>query len=218
MAFLDAITLGIPHPWVDSPQTDRVADGFRQGRRRLAAAGVKLVDIDVPELEPPGMIEPSASFEIAEVHRSRWQEAPERYGPDTARRLATAFETTGSDYLEALRWRARCRHAADRALQQCDALLTPTVAALEKPIGVDTIPIRGEHVQHWGLLTTFTALVSHTSLPALALPQVVAGAPPPSLQLIGPPWSEHRLLEIGAALESAGIVGAEVPTGTVEAG
>jgi aspartyl-tRNA(Asn)/glutamyl-tRNA(Gln) amidotransferase subunit A len=80
------------------------------------------------------------------------------------------------------------------------------VAALRKTIGDDSIQIDGNAIGYRAALSCFSALVNQTGLPALSLPVGVAGSPPPSIQLIGPMWAEHRLLELGAALEQAGIV------------
>ena len=55
------------------------------------------------------------------------------------------------------------------------------------------------------MLSRYSALVNHTGLPALALPLDQDGVPPPSVQLIGRKWEEHRLLEIGAAFENSGL-------------
>ena len=57
----------------------------------------------------------------------------------------------------------------------------------------------------------FSALVNHAGLPALAAPLVGPGDPPPSLQIIGPPWSEDRLLEIGQRLEDHNVIGFRSP-------
>ena len=115
------------------------------------------------------------------------------------------------DYLEALAWRRSCRAAADRALSSVDALITPTVAALRKPIGHETIEVAGREVSYMSPLSHFTALVNHIGLPALALPLNAPNAPPPSLQLIGPAWSEEGLLSIGRALEEAALVVTQTP-------
>jgi aspartyl-tRNA(Asn)/glutamyl-tRNA(Gln) amidotransferase subunit A len=48
-------------------------------------------------------------------------------------------------------------------------------------------------------------------LPAIALPLDRDGAPPPSIQVVGPAWSEARLLDIGLGLEQAGVVKARKP-------
>ncbi|MBN2113228.1 MAG: hypothetical protein JW785_03775 [Acidimicrobiia bacterium] len=59
--------------------------------------------------------------------------------------------------------------------------------------------------------------MNHGGHPALALPLTAPVAfpnePPPSLQVIGRRGGEHLLLEIGLALEQAGIVAFRPPAG-----
>jgi amidase len=90
-------------------------------------------------------------------------------------------------------------------------LATPAVASNHKPIGVDDLLVAGEEMTYRRALSMFSALVNFTSHPAIVLPLSEAGGPPPALQLIGPDWSEHRLLGIGTALEQAGIVAFRPP-------
>ena len=89
--------------------------------------------------------------------------------------------------------------------RECDVLVTPAVASNHKEIGSDTVNVAGEVVGYRRAFATFSALVNHAGHPALVVPINEHGDPPPSLQLIGPDWSEHRLLEIGMAMERAGV-------------
>ena len=81
----------------------------------------------------------------------------------------------------------------------------------------DLLDGRGEEMSYRRALSMFSALVNFTSHPAIVLPLSEAGGLPPALQLIGPDWSEHRLLGIGTALEQAGIVAFRPPP-TLDAG
>ena len=143
--------------------------------------------------------------EVAVVHDKRWHEQPDSYGPDVGKRLGEVFEIDPLAYVRAQEWRARIRHTAEGALEDCDVLSTPAVAANRKPIGAENIDIGAREISYRPLLSRYSALVNHTSLPALVIPLDTAGVPPPSIQLIGRRWEEHRLLEIGAAFENAGL-------------
>jgi aspartyl-tRNA(Asn)/glutamyl-tRNA(Gln) amidotransferase subunit A len=201
----ESTTIGIPHPWVDLPVADSVAAAFATLLSDLKAAGFRVIDLELPELEPDRQIDHIAYPEIALVHDARWHSHPKTYGPDVSKRLARAFEVTPTDYVKAQRWRAGVTHAAEEALTRCDFLLTPTVAASVKPIGDEEIEVAGRRVSYRPPLARFTSLVNHTGLPGLALPLDRDGIPPPSVQLIGPRWGEHRLLGLGMTLERIGI-------------
>ncbi len=209
----DTVRLGVPHPWVDMAMTDEVRTAWEHFLAAAADAGVTIVPMPIPEIEFPGLVIESTYPEVAAVHRRRFTESPERYGSDVADRVRMALDTDIDDYLAGLAWRLRVRDAAEAALTGCDALITPTVAATRKVIGIDTVDVGGEDVFYRGLLSGFTTMANQTGQPALSLPISVPGSPPPSVQLIGPRWAEHRLLELGAMLEDAGLAGSPVPPG-----
>jgi amidase len=111
-------------------------------------------------------------------------------------------------YLDALARRDRFLSAWETFFESVDALVLPAAStsafthrAPGAPIDVD-----GAAVSYWTLpgLLTFCNL---TGLPALVVP---AGTDdrglPIGLQIIGPRWSEQRLLDIARALERAGIL------------
>ena len=200
-----------PIPGSIAALTPDVAAGWEAFLAALAGAGVTIVDLDVPEIDFPGMVSEAMYPEVAAVHRRRYVEHPDGYGPEVRRRVESAVRAEIDPYLEGLAWRYRMREAAIAALADADAMITPPVAALRKLIGVDTIEVGGETVSYRGPLSCFSALVNHMGLPALVLPIDTEGSPPPSAQLIGRPWGEHRLLEAGLALEAAGISGVRTP-------
>lgn len=210
-AELSGLRFGVPLPWTSAPMVSEVRHAFDDLCDRLTGAGAEVVEMPLPELDLPGKLEPSVYFEVAAVHDQRWHKNPDAYGPDVSRRLADVFDYSADDYLAALVWRRSCRAAADRALNTVDALITPTVAALRKPIGQEIIEVAGRKVSYRSPISHFTALVNHIGLPALAVPLNTPGVPPPSLQLIGPAWSEETLLSIGLALEQASLVATQTP-------
>lgn len=205
------LRVGVVTPWTDGPNTDDVDAAWHETLDRLRSHGVRVVEIELPELETTGRMLASFGHEVAALHRRRFTERPETYGPEVAERIAAAMTVTDADYHLALAWRRRLRHQFEVALSVCDVLATPTVAALCKTIGVDEI-VTSAGAEHYRLpLSRYTAAVNHALLPAIALPLDMEGAPPPSLQLIGPAWSESLLLGIGAALEAVGLVGWRTP-------
>jgi aspartyl-tRNA(Asn)/glutamyl-tRNA(Gln) amidotransferase subunit A len=205
-ANLAHLRVGVPHPWIDLATADAVRAAFETGLAGLAAAGATVVHLDLPDLTFPGAVNEAMYPEVASVHRERYQADPDGYGPEVRRRLQQVFEFGLDDYLTGLRWRSRIRAVAGRALNEVDVLVTPTVGLARKVIGDDQVTIGDRRVSYRPPMAQFTALVNHLGLPALTLPLPDPGIPPAGIQLIGAAWSEHHLLEIGTALETAGIV------------
>ncbi len=205
------VRIGVPHPWVDRALDPTVAAGWAHFLDAVADAGATVVDVEIPDLVFPGLVTEAMYPEVAAIHRARFAAAPERYGPEVRGRVELTLDAGMDGYLEGMAWRTRMRRAATAALESCDVLATPSVAAMRKVIGVDTIEIAGEHIDYRTALSCFSALVNQMGLPALSVPLAIAGTPPPSVQLIGPMWSEHRLLGLGKGLEAAGLVDVACP-------
>lgn len=208
---LRGLRFGVPVPWTDRPLTAPVEAGWRSFLDALRACGADVLPVELSEVTFPGLVTEAMYPEVAAVHRRRFATSPESYGPEVRGRIAAALEADMDGYLAGLAWRRRMRLQMEQALDDCAALLTPSVAALRKVIGDDHIDMRGEPVGYRVALSCFSALVNQVGLPAVSLPIAVDGTPPPSVQLVGPAWGEHRLLEIAAALERAELVAVPSP-------
>ncbi len=205
---LHGLRVGIPHPWLDNaPIEPRVAAAFDNALATLSDAGARVTDLNVPWLAPSPHISDAVSAQAAQVHR-RWF-GHERYGPEVEERLAAAFAVTLDQYLDAQRWTAHFRNQAAALFHDVDVIVTPTAPATRKRIGESTIG----GVHYVTVLSWFSSLVNHLGTPALTAPLRAPGAPPPSLQLIGPWWSERRLLALGETLEGIGLFETPHPPG-----
>jgi Asp-tRNA(Asn)/Glu-tRNA(Gln) amidotransferase A subunit family amidase len=207
---LEDVRFGFLVPWTSSPLDPDVETAWNTVIDALRAEGAAVHAME-SHVDLTGHMLASFGYEVAHVHRTRFAERPETYGDEVAERIRLALATTFDDYLAALAWRRRLTQGFRQALDEVDVLLTPTVASTRKTIGNDTISI-GDVTEPYRLsLSRFTAPVNHAGIPALALPLPGPGAPPPGLQLIGPAWSEARLIAIGRAMERRGLVFTGVP-------
>jgi amidase len=118
-------------------------------------------------------------------------------------------------YLEALDRRDRVAATWGAFFEEVDALLLPTApggAFTHRETGAP-LEVDGRPVSYWagGRLVAFVSLAG---LPALVVPAGPgADGLPIGLQLVGPRWSELRLLAIAGELERAGILpGFRAPT------
>jgi aspartyl-tRNA(Asn)/glutamyl-tRNA(Gln) amidotransferase subunit A len=208
VADLGDLRIGIPHRWLDRPIDPPLLEAFDAA---LQDSGGRLVAVDLPSFVSPAMMPASFGYEVAGVHRAWFEADPDRYGPEVRRRVARTLDVTAAEYSIALRWRTRLRDEAAAAFERVDIIAAPTVAAICKPIGESQLEVAGIRLHYQEALSAFTAPVNHALLPAISMPLNAPGAPPPSLQLIGPSDSDLRLLEIARALETAGIVGFRPP-------
>jgi len=204
---LGGLRVGVPMAWMDVPTAAAVTTAFDRALEALAGAGAVVSRLAAPELALDDAARTGAFVEVASVHRDRYLADPGRYGAAVASRIAEAIVTPADALVGAIRWRAGARHALERIFAHVDVLVTPTVGATRKLIGVDDIDVDGVAVFHRTVLASYAAPINGVGLPALALPLPGdADVPPASLQLIGPMLAETRVLQVAAAMERAGIV------------
>lgn len=210
-ATLDGAVIGVPHPWVDHPVEPALRAAFEGALGRLADAGAEIRHLEDDFVQPSGRINDALYAEVAVVHGKWFPSRADEYGPDVADRLSPAMAVTVAASVEAKQWRQELREHMFDLFRECDLLVTPAVAANRKLIGLDDVVVDGADMNYRQAFSTFSALVNHSGHPAIVLPLNETGAPPPAIQLVGPDWSEARLLEVGGVLEHAGIVQFRAP-------
>jgi len=130
----------------------------------------------------------------------------EGFGPEVKRRIMIGTYALSSGYydayyLRALRVRRLIQQDFERAFGQCDAIICPTSPVPAFKIGQKS----GDPLQMY-LVDVFTVTANIAGIPGLSLPCGFTsdGRPLPiGLQLLGPNFSEARLLRIGRMYEAA---------------
>ena len=192
------------HPRVDpavGAEVARAADA-------LAAAGARLADVEVPDLDTCLMVGlvllgaegPSGMEEILEAEHHK-------LGPDLQVLLRCGEHVTARDYLKAQRIRQQIRQSWRALFDQLDLVLMPTAGQPAGLLRKDALKF-GE-IDEWSssraIVCTFPQNL--TGFPAVSVPCGRIGALPVGAQLIAPPWQELRALRAGAALERAELYG-----------
>lgn len=161
----------------------------------LRAAGLDVRPVVVPELAE--VISASSTVLDAQAwatNKDLVASAPGLIGDDVRERLLRAAVITEPQLLAAQAVVEQWRVTLDRLWRQVDLLAAPTLLGFP-PLLDDAgtmFKIRG-----------LTSPVNVAGLPALALPVSSPGPLPASLQLIGQPGSEDRLLAAGSLVEQA---------------
>jgi amidase len=160
----------------------------------LHLAGCDWHDVDVPEWDQAtrdaGLL---LVVEAWESNRSLVAQDPDGIGADVRERLQLGSACDAGTVERAWAGQRRWQAALDHLFTRFEFLVTPTLTIF--PPELD----QGSEL----LIARCTIPVNLAGVPALALPIPTTGPLPASLQLIGPPRSEERLLAAGAWLESA---------------
>lgn len=209
---LEGLRVAVPGAWLaGAPITAADLAEFERTLIELRGLGAIVERVELPGIVPDANIGALLGAEAAAVHREWFPQLDKRYGPEVEERMAVAMDVSLDRYIDARRWQAGVVGAMRRAFQDHDVLATPAVGHAAKRIGVEEIDIDGNAVFYRFVLSAFSALVNQTWCPAITLPLLRQGTPPPSIQFVAPWWEESLLLDIGAALEQAGVVGHRPP-------
>jgi amidase len=180
------LAVGRMRPDVD-PAVDAAVDAA------LAAAGLQVAD--VTGFDFAAAVEAADVIIDYEAYRANAHLIPQldRLSPQMRRNMTEAGTITADQHDAASRTRLQVQDWFAAMLDRHPFLALPTLVGPPPLLGERRVP-----------LTVLTMPANLAGLPALALP-VPNGAAglPASLQLIGPPGSEERLIALGRVIEAA---------------
>lgn len=161
----------------------------------LNEAGFHVEQITVPGIEK--VIDASLIVLNAQAWATNGElvrSAPDRIGKDVVERLSQGSKITAQAVETARQEIARWKRTLDELWTQVDVLAAPTLLGFPPTL---------EDAPGMSRIRGLTSSVNVAGVPALALPVPARGPLPASVQLIGPAYSEERLLAAGAILEQA---------------
>ena len=184
---------------------DRLADpvrvAWRDALARLAAHGVELVDVSVPDgAELYELYRTAQSVEAVSIHRDRMTNNPELFDPEVRQRLELAATVTAQDYAVALRRLAEVRATAAERFAGVDLLALPTVPILAPPVDARDADLGGGWRSPRDALLAHNAPFSSLGVPAMSLPIPHDGLPV-GLQLVAPPDADATMLAMARTVE-----------------
>jgi aspartyl-tRNA(Asn)/glutamyl-tRNA(Gln) amidotransferase subunit A len=161
----------------------------------LAKLGAEIVPTRLPDWyfdlsRQAGIIIASEAFAL---HRNHIEDMAQPIGEAVRARILNARNFAPGEYAEALRVMAERRRYFGEWFRRFDAILLPTVAVPAPPReGIDEAsPVPA----------CFTRPQNYLGLSALALPAGLHEGLPLSIQIVGKPFAERQILEIGKAYQ-----------------
>jgi aspartyl-tRNA(Asn)/glutamyl-tRNA(Gln) amidotransferase subunit A len=178
----------------DAPADTVVLGALEQALSFFQKAGATLKDVSLAPLETYydlcALIMGPESFSI---HQKSLTGTPELYGAVARKRIAAGAFVSGTDYVNALRLRARLVAQAAEMMKEVDVLVMPTRHTPPEALGqFDTI------MGHRFYTRPFNVL----GLPALSVCSGFTGnGLPLSMQIVGRPFEDALVLKVGDAFE-----------------
>ncbi len=198
------LRIGVPRRHYFEDVDGDVAAALETALAELASAGAILVPVEAPApalLTELGRVLVYA--EAAAAHAGFLRAHPESYAPQVRARIETGFAIPAPTYLAAAQLRPRhLREFVAGVYARCDVLATPTLAVAVPTLAATDV---GGGESMWTVIAALVRCVApfnYLGVPALSLPAGFdAAGMPVGLQLVGPPFSEARLLRVAAAFQ-----------------
>ena len=200
------LRIGVPSNWFFERLDPDVERNARAAIERLSSEGADLVDVDIPMADKIMPIEFGLMLpEATAYHHDMLRRHRDLYEPDVRTLLEAGALIPAIDYIAAMRVRLQVQ-AAWRQMydaHRLDAIAAPTV-----PLPATA---RGQANHRWSdgteeeVISAYVRLsapANITGLPSVAMPSgFAASGLPTSVQVIGRPFQEARILRIARAYE-----------------
>ena len=201
--------LGWPKQYFFDRIHNEVRKAIDAAAESFESLGAQIEEVSLPGLERS--VDPSTSIALAEAtqyHESQgyFPEHAAKYSDDVRHRLELGREVRAVDYLNALEVKRSVAREFDDVFEKVDAILAPTLPVPASRIGEKELVIGGEKETVRSAFVRLNRPANLTGHPALSIPcgftlSGLGKSLPIGLQLIGPYWSEARLLRIALAFE-----------------
>jgi aspartyl-tRNA(Asn)/glutamyl-tRNA(Gln) amidotransferase subunit A len=196
-------TVGVLRDFAVGRAAPGIRSAFETALADLEELGAHVVDVPPPpEFERFHEWHRVRLAEAELVHRRWFPSQADRYGADVRANLEAGAGLTALEYLEALHLRRRLTARFRTVFEAVDVLATPTVPFVATPVGQEWVELDGEREPLMPALLRCGTLASCIGSPALSLPCGFLDGLPVGLQLIGRPWDEAFLLDLGRRYES----------------
>lgn len=209
--------IGIPTNYFTELLEPEAAEAAKTAAATLAGLGAELVEVTIPMAEH--VISTARAIMMPEAtayHQDYLRNSPEKFTDETRTQLEVGAVVLATDYINAMRLRTLIQAAWKEMFSSIDALLAPTL--------VGAAALRSDPFLRWpdgtaegatSAYVRFSAPANVTGLPSLSVPAAFTShGLPLGVQIIGKPFAEPEILQIGYALEqNSDVVGKIAPLG-----
>jgi aspartyl-tRNA(Asn)/glutamyl-tRNA(Gln) amidotransferase subunit A len=206
--------VGVPGSYYFEHVEDEVERRVREAVEVLRSLGAEVREVEIPNLSEALKAQRIIlAVEAYTIHKERLENEPERFGNEISERLRDAEHLKAYRYAKAQQIiKRRCLEEFERALEEVDVLLTPTVPIAATKIGQREVEIDGHEELVFSALTRFTGPTNLNGLPSLSVPcGLTSTGLPIGLQIIGRTFDEATVYRYGYAYETAASTEPQVP-------
>ncbi len=219
---LASLRIGLPKQYFTKGLDPEIAQIIKARVDQLAKEGLEVKEVDLPSLDyalavyyiivPAEVSSNLAKFDGLRYGRRFTEEVDDiidyylqargtGFGPEAKRRilLGTFILSAGyidKYYLQAQKVRTKIIADFERVFEEVDVLISPTTPTLPFKLGEKEL----DPLQMY-LSDVYTVAVNIAGLPALSVPVGISQNLPVGMQIIGPRFSEEKILALGRMVE-----------------
>jgi aspartyl-tRNA(Asn)/glutamyl-tRNA(Gln) amidotransferase subunit A len=203
-ASVKGLRVGVPTSYFYDDVAPSVRDALDTSLDVYRGQGAEVVEVSMSDMEVyRDLCNVILKVEVANIHADWLRTRANEYSNEVRARIEGGLYIPGVRYLQAQRLRGESVTAfCNQVFDVCDVLHTPGLP-IEVPTLVDTdAAVAGNALQINEKLAWCMRALNYLGLPGLAVPcGFSANGLPVSQQLIGPPFSEDLLFEVGHAYQ-----------------
>ena len=198
---LAGLRFAVPRHFVMDDLHPVVAKAFERALKTLAAKGVKVEEIDLPQLDELPAINAKGGFAASEAYAWHKELIARRggdYDPLVAPRIRRGAEMSAADYIELLGKRADLQKRVAAVTANYDAVAMPTCAIVAPTL--DEVATPEGFTRKNMLLLRNTTVGNFLDRCSISLPCHEAGELPVGFMLMGEAMADKRLLAMARSV------------------
>ncbi len=198
------LRLAVLRNYVEDGMEDAVARPYAAALSRLSAAGARLTDLVLPEVEELPSVNATGGFAASEAwawHKPLIERAGERYDPRILARIKRGERMSAEAYIGLLHARHAMIARVAARLAGFDAVVMPTVPL--GPPAIAAVADEREYNRINMLLLRNTSIANFIDGCAISLPCHTPGEAPAGLMLMAMGGTDARLFAMAEAVEAA---------------
>lgn len=200
-----ALRIGIVSDYFFSHLQEPVRQAVREALDELVRLGAELREVAIHNIH--GNISAQLTIESVEpstFHQLWLRERPQDYGDDVRALLEMGEMYTGTQYVQAQRYRSVLRQEFIDAFRDVDVFICPTLPFVATPVGETKVVIEaGVEEDMLSAIMQYTGVASLTGLPSMSVPcGFSADGLPIGMQIIGRPFDEATIFRVGHAYQA----------------
>jgi aspartyl-tRNA(Asn)/glutamyl-tRNA(Gln) amidotransferase subunit A len=200
---LAGLRFGVPRQFVMDDLDATVATAFERACKALAAKGVRIEDVDLPQLNELPAINAKGGFAASEAyawHRKLIERRGKDYDQIIHPRILRGREMSAADYIELLAARIDFCKRVSAVTSNYDAIVMPTCAVVAPTL--EEVGTPQGFTRKNMLLLRNTTVGNFLDRCGISLPCQAAGELPVGFMLMGETMADKRLLAIARSVAS----------------